>query len=69
MIGHGIDLEDGLFFVSDDAHDIPVELGFVLFWDEGLSTFNGEDDVYVDLRIGVGHDFSTQMTPLRGYID
>ena len=68
MIGHGIDLDDGLFFLSDDAHDITVELGFVLFWDDGLSTLNGEDDVYVDLRIGVGHDFSTQMTPLRGWI-
>ena len=57
MIGHGIDLDDGLFFLSDDAHDITVELGFVLFRDEGLSTFNGEDDVYVDLCIGVGHGF------------
>ena len=66
MIGHGIDLDNGLFFLSDDAHDIPVEFGFVLFWDEGLSAFNGEDNVYVNLRIGIGHDFPTEMAPLRG---
>jgi hypothetical protein len=68
MIGHGIDFDDGLFFLSDDAHDITVELGFVLFRDEGLSAFNGEDDVYVDLCIGVGHGFPTEMSPLRGLI-
>ena len=63
MIGHGIDLDDGLFFLSDDAYDITVELGFVLFWDEGLSTLNGEDNVYVDLRIGVRHDFPYRCHP------
>ena len=66
MIGHGIDLDDGLFFLSDNAHDITVEFGFVLFRNEGLSPFNGEDDVYVDLCIGVGHGFPTEMSPLRG---
>ena len=34
MIGHGIDLDDGLFFLSNDAHDITVEFVFVLFGDE-----------------------------------
>ena len=48
VIGHGIDLNDGLFFLSDDAHDIAVEFGFVLFWDEILSAFDGEDDVYIN---------------------
>ena len=66
MIGHGIDFNDGLFFLSDDAHDITVELGFVLFRDEGLSAFDSENDVYVDLCIGVGHGFPTEMSPLRG---
>ena len=61
MIGHGIDLNDGLFFLVDDAHDITVKLGFVLFRDEGLSAFDGEDDVYVDLCVGVGHNFPTEI--------
>ena len=68
MVGHGIDLDDGLFFLFDDAHDIPVEFVFMLFWDEGLPAFKGEDDVYVDLRIGVGHDLPTEMSPLRGLV-
>lgn len=63
MIGHGIDLDDGLFFLFDDADDITVEFVFVLFRDEGLSTLNGEDDVYVDLRIGVRHDFPYRCHP------
>ena len=63
MIGHGIDLDDGLSFLFDDAHDITVEFVFMLFWDEGLSTLNGEDNVYVDLRICVGHDLPYRCHP------
>ena len=28
-------------------------VGFVLFWDEGLSRFGGKDDMYVELRVGI----------------
>ena len=68
MIGHGIDLNEGLFFVVDDAHDVAMEFGFVLFGDEGLSTFDSEDDVYVDLCVGVGHGFPLYKI-IQFYID
>ena len=55
MIGHRIDLNDFLFPVCDDAGDISVEFGFVLFWDERLPRFDGKDDVYVELGVGVCH--------------
>ena len=67
MIRHGIDLDDGLFFVFDDAHDITVEFGFVLFWDKGLSAFDGEDNVYIDLCIGIGHGFPPKIPPRWGW--
>ena len=57
MIRHGIDLNEGLFFVFDDAHDVAMEFSFVLFRDEGLSAFDGEDDMYVDLCVCVWHGF------------
>ena len=57
MIRHGIDLNEGLLFVFDDAHDVAMEFSFVLFWDEGLSAFDGEDDMYVDLCVCVWHVF------------
>ena len=55
VIGHRVDLDDLLFPVGDDAGDISVEFGFVLFWDEGLSRFDGKDDMYVELGIGICH--------------
>ena len=71
MIGHGIDLDDGLLFLFYDAHDITMKFVFVLFRDEGLSASNGEDNMYVDLCVGVGHGppiVSTEMSPLRGLV-
>ena len=56
MIGHRIDLNDGLIFAVDDAGDIFVDFIFVLFWNKGLSSFDGENDVNVELGIGVSHD-------------
>ena len=56
MIGHGIDLNDGLIFAVNDTGNISVEFLFVLFWDRGLSSFDSENDVNVELGIGISHD-------------
>ena len=55
MIRHGIDLNDGLIFAVDDAGDIFVEFIFVWFWDRGLSSFDSENDVNVELGVCVCH--------------
>ncbi len=55
MIGHGIDLNHLLLFLSDDAGNIFVELFFVFVGDEPLSCFDGKDDVYVKLGVCVWH--------------
>ena len=55
MIRHRIDLDQLLLFVGDDAGYVFVELVFVFFGDKGLSCFDGEDNVYVELCIGVYH--------------
>ena len=70
MIGHRIDLNDGLIFAVDYAGNISVEFIFVLFWDNGLSSFDSENDVNVELGIGISHDVRPQkvvhMSPLWG---
>ena len=43
----------------------------MLLRNEVLSAFDGEDDVYVDLCIGVGHSFRIrviEISPLWGFI-
>ena len=55
MIRHRIDLNDFLVFAGDDTGDVFVELVFVFFEDKRLSSFDGKDDVYVELGIGVCH--------------
>ena len=57
VVRHGIYLDYLLFFVCDDARDIPMEFGFVFFGDKGLPTFDSENNMYVDLGVGVGHRF------------
>ena len=56
MIGHRINLNDGLISAVDDAGDVFVEFIFVLFWDKGLSSFDSKNDVSVKLGIGISHD-------------
>ena len=56
MIRHRIDLNDGLIFAVDYAGNISVEFIFVGFWDKGLSSFDSEDDVNVELGVGISHD-------------
>ena len=55
VIRHGVYLDNFLFFVCDDARDIAMKLDFVFFWNKGLSAFDCEDDVYINLGVGVGH--------------
>ena len=51
MIWHRIDLNDGLIFAIDYAGNVFVEFIFVLFWDKGLSSFDGKNDVNVELGV------------------
>ena len=55
MIRHGIDLNQFLPFVGDDASYVLVEFGFVFFRNKRLSSFDGKDDVYVELGVCVCH--------------
>ena len=49
-------MNDGLIFAVDYAGNISVKFLFVLFWDKGLSSFDSENDVNVELGIGIRHD-------------
>ena len=55
VVRHGVDLNQLLFPVRDDAGDVFVEFSFVLFGDKRLSSFDGKYNVYVELAIGVCH--------------
>ncbi len=55
MIWHRIDLNQLLLFVGDDAGYVFVELVFVFFGEKRLPCFDGEDDVYVELCVGICH--------------
>ena len=55
MIGHRIDLNQFLLFVGNDASYVSVEFGFVFFRNKWLSSFDGKDDVYVELCVCVCH--------------
>ena len=56
MIWHRINPNDGLIFAGDNAGDVLMEFIFALFWNKGLSSFDSEDYVNVELSIGVRHD-------------
>lgn len=43
--------------VLDDAGDILVKAVFPGFRDEGDSVLYGEDGVYVNLGVGISHDY------------
>ena len=49
MIRHRIDLNSCLLLVVNDPGDIFVKFLFVWFWNEGLSSFDGENDVNVEV--------------------
>jgi hypothetical protein len=55
MIRHIIDGNQFLLLTGDDAGDVFLEFAVVFGFDEILSAFDGEHDVDVDLRVGVGH--------------
>ena len=55
VIRHRVNLNHLLLFVSDDAGNIFVEFIFVFFGDDGLSSLNGKDDVYIELSVGICH--------------
>ena len=56
MVRHGVYAEHFMIMISHDARDILVEPGFPFRVDECLSVLYGEDDVEMDLSVGVSHD-------------
>ena len=58
VVWHGIYLDYFLLFIGDNTGDVPMEFGFVFFRDERLPTFDGKNDMYVDLGVGVRHKFT-----------
>ena len=56
MIWHRINLNHLLLLMGKDAGDIPMEFGFVLLRDEGLSPFDSKHNVNIELGIGSCHD-------------
>lgn len=55
MIGHVVDGDHFLVLGRDNAGDVFLEFVVVFGFDEVLPAFDGEDDVDVDLGVGVGH--------------
>ena len=55
MVRHRIDLNQFLLFVGNNTGYIFVKFGFVFFGDKRLSSFDGKDDVYVELGVCVCH--------------
>ena len=69
VIKHRIYLNHPVFSVCDDADNISLQFGFVLFWDERLSSLGEKDDIYVELRVDIwnrGGNFRRELNmPLR----
>ena len=57
MIGHAIDRDKLLFMVANDSGDVFVEFFFIFLLDQILPSLHREDNLDVDLCVGVCHDF------------
>src|SRR6266540_1979265 len=55
VVGHVINCNELLSLPRNNARDVFLELVVVLRANEILSAFDGEDDMDIDLRVGVGH--------------
>ena len=58
VVGHAVDGQELLPAFPDDAGNILMEFLLVLFLDEILSTFDGKDNLEVDLRVSIRHVLS-----------
>jgi hypothetical protein len=45
-----------LILIANDSGDVLVNLLFVFGANQALSPLNSEDDLDVNLRVGIGHD-------------
>jgi len=57
VVRHAVDGEKLLTLAGNDAADVFLQLLLPVREDEVLPALNGEDNVNVDLRVGVGHGF------------
>ena len=55
MVGHIVYCNQLLFLSRDDAGDIFLQFVVAFRLDEALPAFNGEHDVDINLRVGIGH--------------
>ena len=55
MIGHAVDRDQFLILLADDTSDVLLDLLFVIRLNQALSSLNGEDNLNIDLGVGVGH--------------
>ena len=55
MIRHAADRDQFLVLLADDSGDVLVDLHFVIRLNQALSSLDGENNLNVDLRVGVGH--------------
>ena len=56
MIGHAVhSAYQFLILLADDTSDVLLDLLFVIRLNQALSALNGEDNLNIDLGVGVGH--------------
>jgi hypothetical protein len=55
MIGHAADRDQFLLLLADDPSDVLLDPLFVIRLNQALSSMDREDNLNVDLRVGVGH--------------
>jgi hypothetical protein len=59
MIGHGVYRYKFLIFIRDDACDVFVKFFFVFPVYQRFSAIYGENDLNIDLGVGISHDGSS----------
>jgi hypothetical protein len=64
VAGQVIDGNQFVFLIRHDARDVFLQFVVMLGSDEILAAFNGEYDMDINLRIGIGH--AQKMPPLAG---
>ena len=57
MVGHSVNRNQFLIFIFYNSGDVLIQFCFVIFGYEVLTAFDGEDNVNVYLRIGIGHEY------------
>jgi hypothetical protein len=56
VVSHTVDRDQFLALMANDSGDILVNLFFVFRANQALSALNGENDLDVNLRVGIGHN-------------